>query len=42
MKTNYLTQTITALLFTVIIVSCTEEGKIEKHSPEWDYENPNC
>jgi carbonic anhydrase len=41
MKTNYLTQTITALLFTVIIVSCTEEGKIEKHSPEWDYENPN-
>ena len=41
MKTNYLTQTITALLFTVIIVSCTEEGKIEKQSAEWDYENPN-
>jgi carbonic anhydrase len=41
MKINYFIQSIIVFLFTVILISCTEEGKIEKQSAEWDYENPN-
>jgi carbonic anhydrase len=40
MKMNYIKQSITVLLFSSILISCTEEGKIERHSPHWDYENP--
>jgi carbonic anhydrase len=40
MKRNYFTKSILVLLSAVFMVSCTEEGKIEKHSPHWDYENP--
>ena len=40
MKRSYFTKIILVLLSAVFMVSCTEEGKIEKHSPHWDYENP--
>ncbi|MBF6641977.1 carbonic anhydrase family protein [Flavobacterium sp. J49] len=40
MKKKYFTKSVTALLFAVLLLGCTEEGKIEKHSPHWDYENP--
>jgi carbonic anhydrase len=40
MKSNYFTQSIIVLFFAVTLVGCSEEGKIEKHSPHWDYENP--